>query len=353
MNAVVDSTVSAPRASQPISWAQRMRWLLKREFWEHKGGFFWAPLVAGAVSLLLSLLGGGTGQVMLKRHGSNFVYFDGREVSSSDFSLAELLSTASASDLRQMYEALNWMTLMSSAWPLVVFGFVVFFYFLGSLYDERKDRSVLFWKSLPLSDRDTVLSKLVTGLIVAPLIATALAIATMLGFGVILSLFILINGANPITLYWAQLDPGMLLGAMLGWIPVYALWAVPTAGWLMLCSAWARSKPFLWAIAVPVLSGLLVTWFDLMGAFEQSSGWFWENIVVRGLVSAWPGSHLLGYIGTEQLEHLEDTPAALLGLDGVLVGGHLFTTPSLWIGIAVGAAMIFAAIRLRRWRDEG
>ena len=56
-------------------------------------------------------------------------------------------------------------------------GFVVFFYCLGSLYDERKDRSVLFWKSLPVSDRDTVLSKALSALVVAPTLAIAVGIA--------------------------------------------------------------------------------------------------------------------------------------------------------------------------------
>ena len=64
----------------------------------------------------------------------------------------------------------------------MVFGFVVFFYCLGALYDERKDRSVLFWKSLPMSDRETVLSKVASAIVVAPLIAIAAGLVTMFGF---------------------------------------------------------------------------------------------------------------------------------------------------------------------------
>jgi len=30
-------------------------WLVKREFWEHKGGFFWAPVISGIVFLELAL----------------------------------------------------------------------------------------------------------------------------------------------------------------------------------------------------------------------------------------------------------------------------------------------------------
>src|SRR5690606_18760599 len=81
MNAVVDSIVSTPTAAaRPVAWPQRMRWLLQREFWEHKGGFFWAPLVAGAVSLLLTLLGGGTGLIVMHRHGANMINYNGAEI---------------------------------------------------------------------------------------------------------------------------------------------------------------------------------------------------------------------------------------------------------------------------------
>ena len=354
MNATVDNVADSPRRAAPVVHkTHRFKWLLRREFWEHRGGFFWAPLIAGAVFLAFTLIGGGTGQMMFQRHGGKIVNIDGHEVPLSEVNWGEMISRASPDELSQLHDAINGMTLVSAAWPLMVFGFVVFFYLLGCLYDERKDRSVLFWKSLPVSDRDTVLSKLATALFVGPLLAAGVGIAVMLGFGIILSLFIALNGANPFTLYWAQLDPLRLLGSMLMWIPVYALWALPTAGWLMLCSAWAKSKPFLWAIVLPVIAGTLVTWFDLFDSIDVASNWFWEHVVLRMLTSAFPGSHFLGYVGTEQLEHLDDTPDALFGLDGMIGGAHLLATPSLWLGAVAGIAMVLAAIRLRRWRDEG
>ena len=257
MNAVVDTPAGVPRpaGSTPIHRTHRFRWLLRREFWEHKGGFFWAPLITGAVFLLFTLIGGGTGQYIFERHGGKVINIDGQEVPLSQMNWGEMLSKASPEDLRQLHDVINGSTLLAATWPVLVFGIVVFFYLLGCLYDERKDRSVLFWKSLPVSDRDTVLSKLATALVVGPLLASLIGIATMIGFGLVLSLFILLNGANPFTLYWGQLDFFRLVGTMLGWIPLYALWALPTAGWLMLCSAWAKSKPFLWAIVLPVGAG--------------------------------------------------------------------------------------------------
>ena len=101
--------------------------------------------------------------------------------------LGMLTSKMSPEDMRQLGGAIDASLLASSLWPFIAMTFVVFFYCLGALYDERKDRSVLFWKSLPLSDRDTVLSKVASAVVVAPLIATAAALLTMFGFLLIAS----------------------------------------------------------------------------------------------------------------------------------------------------------------------
>ncbi|MDO5504729.1 MAG: hypothetical protein Q4F49_00345 [Pseudoxanthomonas suwonensis] len=335
---------------------QKLGWLLRREFWEHRGGFLWAPLIAGGVFLFFTLLGGGTAQVVWNKarlDPGNTTTINGVQIPTSEVRLADILQSASAEDLRQMGEAVNAMTLMTTFWPLVVFGFVAFFYLLGALYDERKDRSVLFWKSLPVSDGLTVWSKLLMALVVAPLLATMVALAVMLAFGAILSGFILFNGGNPFTLYWAHLRPLELLGATFAALPIYLLWALPTAGWLLLCSAWARSKPFLWAVLVPLLAGAVVSWFRLFDGMTEGAGaWFWKNVVGRLLTGTWPGSHLLGYFNAGKSHLLTASEHPFQGA-GLASGWHLFAEPQLWIGAAAGIAMVLLAIRLRRWRDEG
>ena len=351
MNAIVNETRAPMQVTQPHQ-THKLKWLLKREFWEHKGGFFWAPLITGAIFLFFTILGGGTGQFMLSRNGAKVIDFEGQQIPLSQVDWDKLIAAASPKDLEQYAQVVNGFTLMSGVWPLVVFGFVVFFYLLGSLYDERKDRSVLFWKSMPVSDGLTVASKLLTALVVAPVTAALIAFGVMLATGIVLSIFIMVNGGNPFSIYWAHLEPLKLLAAVFGWLPVYAIWALPTAGWLMLCSAWSKSKPFLWAVLLPVLMGVLVSWFGLFNNRNGDDSWVWEHIVARVLTSAWPGSHLLGYAGTSHLERLYDTPNALYGMDGVISGLHLFAMPSIWIGALAGAAMIYGAIRLRRWRDD-
>ena len=334
----------------------KFKLLLKREFWEHKGGFFWAPIWAGGISLVLTLMALVVAEVAGRRAvASGKMQIDG-DVKINGLDLSALTSKMDAGDLQKLAGGIDISAVMSSAWPMVVLAFVVFFYCLGSLYDERKDRSVLFWKSLPVSDRDTVLSKAASALLVAPLIAVGVAIACMFGFLLLLSTFVLLHNGNPMTLVWGPGNPLKLAGSMLATIPVYALWALPTVGWLLLCSAWSKSKPFLWAIMLPVFSGIFISWFDIMNLFDLESGWFWKNIVARGLLSAVPGTwfdvahinnaHITSSEAARQIESIHQ----LLSLKTTY---SVLLTPQLWIGAVVGAAMIYGAIRLRRWRDEG
>ena len=334
----------------------KFKLLLKREFWEHKGGFFWAPIWAGGISLVLTLMALVVAEVAGRRAvASGKMQIDG-DVNINGLDLSALTSKMDAGDLQKLAGGIDISAVMSSAWPMVVLAFVVFFYCLGSLYDERKDRSVLFWKSLPVSDRDTVLSKAASALLVAPLIAVGVAIACMFGFLLLLSTFVLLHNGNPMTLVWGPGNPLQLAGSMLATIPVYALWALPTVGWLLLCSAWSKSKPFLWAIMLPVFSGIFISWFDIMNVFNLESGWFWKNIVARGLLSAVPGTwfdvahinnaHITSSEAARQIESVHQ----LLSLKTTY---SVLLTPQLWIGAVVGAAMIYGAIRLRRWRDEG
>ncbi|MBF6024546.1 hypothetical protein [Lysobacter niastensis] len=329
----------------------KLKLLLKREFWEHKGGFFWAPIVAGAISLLLTLMAIGTFELMIRRVPEHArINVEGGSFQINGIDLNMLTQKLSPDELHQFGGGLDFALYAASGWPLVVLIFVVFFYCLGSLYDDRKDRSVLFWKSLPVSDRDTVLSKVITSTIVAPTLAVLVGLVSMLGFLTILSLVALFHGGNPVSLLWGPASPLKVAGTLIASIPVYALWAMPTVGWLMLCSAWAKSKPFLWAIMIPVFAGIFVSWFDLMHVFDLESTWFWKNIVARALLSVVPGSWFdVANVGPVNV----DGPQAIHSVVNLGTMYSVLATPQLWIGVMAGALMIIAAIRLRRWRDEG
>lgn len=316
-------------------------WLMKREFWENRGGFLWAPVVTGVVFLVLNVMAIITAEVMRARNGI--------EIGGNNFRV--LIERASDGDLAQVGAALD-MTMLSSMGLLtIVLAFVVFFYCLGALYDDRRDRSVLFWKSLPLSNISTVLSKVVSAVVVAPAIAVVVGIAVGLAQLVIFSLVLSFHGIN----MWELLTlahPVRAVISLLGSIPVYALWAAPAVGWLLLCSAWARSKPFLWAVAVPVVAGLMVSWFGIMGVFSLPTQWFWTNVVARLLLSVFPGSHFaMDRHALHNVSGLGDAhnPLALVSPTQTYA---VLASPNLWIGVAVGAALIAAAVWFRRVRDD-
>ena len=97
---------------------------------------------------------------------------------------------------------------------------------------------------------------------------------------------------------------------------------------------------------IPVFAGILVTWFDLMQAFDLQTGWFWSNIVRRLLLGTVPGGWMVDN-GMDMGSPLQLTEA----LNPVNTYAVL-ATPQLWIGALAGAVMIFGAIRMRRWRDD-
>ena len=316
------------------------KWLLKREFWEHKGGFFWTPAVVGALMTLFLAASMIAGLVVKSQHG---MQINGEQVTN----LGKIVTPEQKA---QVIDALSNGYIGTAAPLFAVMAFVVFFFCLGTLFDERKDRSVLFWKSLPLSDTQTVLSKAIMALVGAPLITLGFAVATSL-----LSLLVILLGAaasglnlfggvlsNPAT-YTAPFMAAAIL-------PVYLVWALPTVGWLMMVSSWARTKVFLWAVGVPVLTGALISWFNAMFDFNWDVQWFWQHIVARGLLSVMPGSWY-AFVPTSDGLHMHNGH----GDFGSMVASSWASLgyANAWIGAVLGAAMIYVATRIRRWKDEG
>jgi len=323
--------------------------LLRREYWENKGGFFWAPIVAAGLFLLLTMMAIVVGEVAAnKAAAAGKLRIDG-EVMINGLDLSKVSSKMTAQDAQELAGGVDLSLILASSWPFLVLGFVVFFYCLGALYDERKDRSVLFWKSLPVSDSETVWSKVTSATLVAPLLTLAAGIIAMFAFLLVVSLVVLIHSGNPVQLLWGPGSPLQVAGILIASIPVQAVWALPTVGWLLLCSAWARSKPFLWAVLIPVFAGLLVTWFDLMQSFDMQTFWFWKNIVARSLLSVFPGT----WVDVAQFTNVKiDGPQDLMKLFSLKSMYSTFLTANMWIGAAAGIAMILAAVRIRRWRDD-
>ena len=316
------------------------KWLLKREFWEHKGGFLWLPIIVGALMIAFTVVSLGIAVSGVK----GGMEINGVAVSSfADIVTPEKRATF-ASAIVGNYTKLT-MPIM------IAFGACVFFFCLGALHDERKDRSVLFWKSLPISDAETVLSKVAMAIGVAPLIALAAASVTAIITALLICAASAMAGvnifaevlSNPAT-YLAPLQ----LAAML---PIYALWALPAIGWLLMVSAWAHGKPLLWAIGVPVLTGALLTWANSMFRFDWNMAWYWKNIVGRLLGSVLPGAWFSQQ--TQGMPGVGVTSEPGILNSALVQSWQLLADANIWIGAAAGAAMLYAAIRLRGWREEG
>jgi ABC-2 type transport system permease protein len=321
-----------------------MKWLLKREFWENRGGFLWAPVISAIVFVILSLMGIVAAESMRREwHG---------DANINGIELSRFTEHMSANELVEFGSALDLSAMVSGSWPFIVLAFVVFFYCLGALYDDRKDRSILFWKSLPLSDGETVLSKVASALVVAPAIAIVAGIATSMLWLLLLSGYALYHGGNPFTLIWGPASPLKDAFYLVSYLPIYVLWALPTVGWLLMVSAWARTKPFLWATLVPVFAGILVWWFDVMEMFGSQAEWFWANIVGRLLGGTVMGLDTIYRLAGDQ-DFDANGPKDVLELFSTSSAYQSLAMPDLWIGAAAGVAMIFAAIYFRKKRDEG
>ena len=328
-----------------------MNWLLRREFWEHKGAMFWAPIVVGAAMILFV-----TATVL---YGTTAGTFDDKvihitengQTTSMRTDMSEAFGGLSTAKKQAVADMVANGYLAAGAPLLLILAAVVFFYCLAALNDERRDRSILFWKSLPVSDTETVLSKVLTAAIVAPLITIAVATFVSLLLLLIVGTAFAFKGVNLFALVLSNRALYLAPLQLLGMLPVYALWALPTIGWLLMVSAWAKSKVFLWAVGVPVITLIIIKWVDYLLGIGIDLQWFLHNVLARCLLGLIPGAYLgLAKVDKDLLVNEQHT--AVFGA----IFQHSWLTlsePAVWIGAIAGAAMIYAAIRLRRWQDEG
>ena len=122
---------------------------------------------------------------------------------------------------------------------------------LGALHDDRKDRTVLFWKSVPVTDVETVLSKLITAVWVAPAATIAMILAAQVFLLTVISGLVATRETLSIWPIWA--NSGLFTGLvelLVGYL-IQGLWALPLYGWLLFISAAVNRLPFLWALLAP------------------------------------------------------------------------------------------------------
>ncbi|MBA3913793.1 MAG: ABC transporter permease [Acidobacteriales bacterium] len=208
---------------------------------------------------------------------------------------------------------------------------VTVFYCLDALHSERRDRSVLFWKSLPVSDRTTVLAKASIPLVVLPLLGFALAVVVEFVM-LLVSSVVVAAGGQSVAALWSHIAFfRMSLLLLYHLLTAHVLWPAPIYCWLLLVSGWARRAAFLWAV-LPLVA---IAGFERIAFhsthFAQTVGW---RIIGGGA----PHADTSGpdMFPTNPMTHI--TP------------GHFLSSPSLWIGLALAAVFLAAAIRLRRYQ---
>ncbi len=284
-------------------------YLLRRETWEHRS-FYVAPIVVAALLLLATI--------------SIFVRFVGAD-------------------------ALTFFVSFIDAALLFVFDsvmlIVVAFYLLDALYAERRDRSVLFWKSLPITDATTVGSKVVTAVIVVPLITIGVIAVTQLAILMIMTISIWTGGGSAWDLLWRDTPIAGFWLRLAYELPVQMLWYLPFVGWFLLASAWARKAPFLWAILPLVMAGELEVIFNGTHRFFELLG---ERITYPfpALAHEYVNDFMQALRAHGQPAEVADDP--FFGLTPT----DLLLSAEMWAGVVIGLALIAAAVGLRRYRDD-
>jgi ABC-2 type transport system permease protein len=296
-------TSQAPINEQsPLPQTSPLYWSIRRELWENRS-IYLAPLLVAAVVLFACFV--------------------------STVGLVNRMRAASALDPAQRHAAIMQPFSVAPA-PIMATTFLVgIFYALEALYGERRDRSILFWKSLPVSDRTTVLAKASIPFVVLPLIGFALSYVTQLLLMLLSTAVLLAHGMSPAPL-WAEfrLFQGPLV--MIYGLAAHTLWFAPIYGWLLLISAWARRTPVLWAglplLAVAVLEKVIFNTTHFVALLKYR--------VVGAMTEAFAAEPNGNFGRFTQLEPL-----------------RFLSTPGLWIGLLVAAMLLAIAARLRRGRE--
>jgi ABC-2 type transport system permease protein len=308
-NAVPDSSLGSPAIAPAAKSVPRpFYWSVRRELWENRS-IYVAPLAVAAVVLLgsaISLVG----------------------VPRSVRGAAALDLAMQSTMLAHPYAHIGML--------LVATGILVgIFYCLDALHGERRDRSILFWKSLPVSDLTTVLSKAIIPFVILPLIIFVTTVVLQLIMLLMSSAVLLATGAGVTTL-WARLPLFQMQLVLLYGLIVLALWHAPIYAWLLLVSGWARRAAFLWAV-LPLVAIGVFEWIAFHTSYfgslmhDRVGGFAAHAFALRQPGSAPVDPHFI--------------PLALIA------PGKFLRTPGLWLGLAVAAIFLALAVRLRHYRE--
>jgi len=313
--------------------------LLKREYWENRGNFAIAPASIGAFFIIIFIFALFNTEHLSITHG---FASSNNGVIGGDISGVSLLSS-----LTKEFATLP-LEKREQFWGMGFFGIgiafisvlilVSFIYMLGSLYDDRKDRSIMFWKSLPVSDLMTVNSKIITVLFLIPAFFIAATFLTYIIIMLIITLVALFSGGNVWGSIWEPAPFLMVPVKMFFSYIIQTLWAAPFLGWLLLVSSWTKRKPILLAVIPIAVISFLEFYYYRTKIFasavnERLFGWFLPTYVTN------KDSLANGEINMDNFSYYDNAYAML-------------SLPAFWYGLMVAALMVAASVYIRRYQDD-
>jgi ABC-2 type transport system permease protein len=297
--------------------------LIRREIWEHRSLYI-TPAVVGLV-MVLTLL-------------TAFVFASGyQEI--VDIGIVGAQSLAGETERRAALLAV----LAGNTAPFMFAGAILtIFYSLDSLYAERKNKSILFWRSLPITDAETVISKLLTNLLAIPLIAFLVIMVTHLLILAMTSVFVSIKGGSSMFLIWNSAPLFDVWAGMLIIMILLPVWFAPFIGWFLFVSGWTKRSPLLMAflplMLVPTLEYWVLRthliWDAIQGRFDQ--------------LPLFKGIDIETLFNEKEFVANADAVSLLAYIDV----GKFVASPQMWAGLIVCGLFVTAAIYVRRYRDE-
>jgi ABC-2 type transport system permease protein len=288
-------------ASMPISPVRLFFWSVRRELWENRSIYI-APLAVGAVSLIGFTI--------------------------SAIHLPAKMRAASTLETMQQHAAISQSFVFVALMLMLAEIIVAAFYSLDALYGERRDRSLLFWKSLPVSDLTVVLSKASIPILVIPLVTFAVTVVIQFLMLLVGSAVLAASGMDA-SMLWTHIPIVRTSFINLYHLVVFhGIWYAPFYGWLLMVSAWAKRTPLLWAVFPAVAVGLFEK-------FAFNTSYFGNMLLNRFTGGPQPSDKAVGM--TMEMMAPEH-------------GSHILMSSGLWIGLVLTAAFLFAAARLRRSR---
>lgn len=296
-----------------------LRALVKRELQEHKWGFVYLPWIIAAFMSAV---------VVLVYLGITDVNTENFKFSTEIYSDQNVAQAMRESTLEQRSSAIRAGLVVLGAPLVIALGFAILAFSLTTFFDERKDKSIIFWRSLPVSDSFTVFSKLLVATVIAPLLLIPPLLVLHLISVTVGSIFFVVADIVPFLWSWEAYP-------FFDWVRVIlslwmqSLWSLPVITWIMLTGAYSR-KPVIAALLPPVV-------LTVCEEVAFSSSQFFDSLMER--LQPWSRSENF----PKDYENLRVAEINDIPL--------LFSMTEFWMGILVSLVFIFFTIYFRSKSD--